>query len=57
MNISAIPAPAPVNLPDAAQPKAADPASDGETKDASTAQPAAPAPLPPGQGTRIDQIC
>jgi hypothetical protein len=57
MNVSAISAPAPVKIPDAVQLKAADVTPDGETKDASAAQPAAPAPLPPGQGTRIDQIC
>ena len=56
MNISPVSAPAPINIPDAVQPKSADVTPDGDTKDASAAQPAALAPLPPGQGTRIDQI-
>jgi hypothetical protein len=56
MNISSISAPAPGNLPDtsASQTPAAQPADD--SNDASTAQPPAPAPLPPGQGTRVNQI-
>jgi hypothetical protein len=56
-SISSIPASPPVvplvNTPDTSQSKGPDPTP---TDDAGAAQPAAPAPLPPGQGTRIDQI-
>jgi hypothetical protein len=54
-SISSIPAYTPINPP-ASQPKAPDPKVDGDSDDAGAAQPVAAAPLPPGQGTRIDQI-
>jgi len=56
MNISSISAPPPVNPPDtsASTTPAVQPADD--SNDASAAQPPAQAPLPPGQGTRINQL-
>jgi hypothetical protein len=55
-SISSIPAPAPIKPPEAsAPPKAPDPKVDG-SDDASEAPKVAAAPLPPGQGTRIDQL-
>jgi hypothetical protein len=56
MSISSISAPTPVNPPDtsASNTPAVQPA-DG-SNDTSTAQPPVQAALPPGQGTRIDQI-
>ena len=56
MNISSISAPAPVNLPDtsASQTPAVQP--DDNSSDVSAAQPPAQAPLPPGQGTRVNQL-
>ncbi|WP_213738525.1 hypothetical protein [Bradyrhizobium sp. dw_411] len=56
MNISSISAPTPVNLPDpsASKPPAVQP--DDNSNDVSAAQPQAQAPLPPGQGTRVNQL-
>jgi hypothetical protein len=57
MSVSSIAAPAAVqpahNTPRANPP---DPGNDNDADDAGAAQPAAPPPLPPGQGTRIDQL-
>ena len=56
MSISSIAAPAPV--PPAyttTQPTPPVVSNDGDSDDAG-AQPRTPAPLPPGQGTRIDQL-
>ena len=56
-SISSIPAPAPVKPIEAsAPPKAPDPKADGDSDDASEAPKVAATPLPPGQGTRIDQM-
>ena len=55
MNISSISAPTPVNLPDPSASKTPNPQSD-DASDAVAAQPPVQAALPPGQGTRIDQI-
>jgi hypothetical protein len=56
-SISSIPAPAPVKPIEAsAPPKAPDPKVDGDSDDASEAPKVAAAPLPPGQGARIDQL-
>ncbi len=55
-SISSIPASAPVKAPEASAPKAPDVNTDGDTGDASAPQPTVLAALPPGQGTRIDQI-
>jgi hypothetical protein len=47
-----------VNPPDAgaAKPSDATPSSDADASRAAASQPAVLAALPPGQGTRIDQI-
>ena len=37
-------------------PSAPAPSNDNDADDSSSAQPPAQAPLPPGQGTRIDQL-
>jgi hypothetical protein len=58
MNISSISAPTPINPPDtstsASQTPAVQPADN--SNDVSAAQPPAQAPLPPGQGTRVNQL-
>jgi hypothetical protein len=61
MNISSISAPTPVNLPDpsASKPPDVQPddnSNDTSSNDVSAAQPPAQAPLPPGQGTRVNQF-
>jgi len=45
-------------MPEASEPKAPDVKSDADADaaDASAHQPVVLAPLPPGQGTRIDQL-
>ena len=58
MSISSISSPppsVPVKAPEAAEPKGPDVKVDGDGDDASASQPVL-APLPPGQGTRIDQL-
>ena len=55
-SISSIPAYTPINPPAASPPKAPNPSADGDNDDAGAAPKVAAAPLPPGQGTRIDQI-
>ena len=56
MSISSVAAPAPVSMPDTSTPKAPDVANDNNADDAGAAAPTALPPLPPGQGTRIDQL-
>ena len=56
MNISSIPASVPVSLPDTSTPKAPDVQADGDANDAGAAQPPVQAPLPPGPGTRVNQL-
>jgi hypothetical protein len=58
MSISSIPAsvPAPIAYPDPTATKAPDAKPDADASDAATTQPPAPAPLPPGQGTRVNQL-
>jgi hypothetical protein len=59
MSISSISASTPVNPvppPAASASKTPDAQTAADTNDASTAQPPVQAPLPPGQGTRIDQL-
>jgi hypothetical protein len=56
MNISSIPASTPVTLPDTSTPKAPDVRADGDANDAGASQPPVQAPLPPGQGTRVNQL-
>ena len=54
-SISVVAAPAPIKAPDASAPKPPD-VKTGDATDAAEPQPAVLAALPPGQGTRIDQI-
>jgi len=56
MSVSSITAPAPSIPQDISAPKTPPAQTDASAGDASEAQPPAPAPLPPGQGTRIDQL-
>jgi hypothetical protein len=56
MSVSSVTAPAPVSISEASAPKAPVEKPDGGADDASAPQPTVLAPLPPGQGTRIDQI-
>jgi hypothetical protein len=56
MSVSSITAPAPVAVPQPTTAHAPPAQTDASSNDASTAQPTPPAPLPPGQGTRIDQL-
>jgi hypothetical protein len=54
-SISSVAASAPVKTPEASAPKAPD-VKTGDATDAGASQPTVLAALPPGQGTRIDQI-
>jgi hypothetical protein len=45
-----------VKAPEPIEPKAPDPKTDVSAEDTSAPQPTVQAPLPPGQGTRIDQL-
>ena len=56
MSISSIPASAPVIPPVTSAPQAPAAQADGDANDAGAAQPAVQAPLPPGQGTRVNQL-
>jgi hypothetical protein len=58
MSISSIPAstPAPINYPDPSTTKTPDVKPDGDANDAGAAQPPVQAALPPGQGTRVNQL-
>jgi hypothetical protein len=56
MSVSSIPASTPVAPPAPSQPPAPNLNNDPNANTASRAQPTVPAPLPPGQGTRVDQI-
>jgi hypothetical protein len=56
MSVSSVTASAPVSTPEASAPKAPDVKADGGADDPSAPQPTVLAALPPGQGTRIDQI-
>jgi hypothetical protein len=53
MSISSVTASPPVKMPEASEPKPPDVKPDA---DASAPEPVVLAPLPPGQGTRIDQL-
>ncbi len=55
-SISSIPASPPVKAPEAGEPKGPDVKIDGDADNARAAQPTVLAALPPGQGTRIDQL-
>jgi hypothetical protein len=58
MNISSVTASAPVNTPEVSEPKAPDVKTDNDAEEARAAasQPVVLAALPPGQGTRVNQI-
>jgi hypothetical protein len=56
MSVSAIAASAPVTAPDTSAAKAPDMQNGNDANDATEAPPPVVAALPPGQGTRIDQI-
>jgi hypothetical protein len=56
MSISSVTSSPPVKMPETSEPKAPEVKSDAGTADASAPQPVVLAPLPPGQGTRIDQL-
>jgi hypothetical protein len=61
MSISSVSASIPVKAPDSISAQASNAPSDnaqngGDTDDAGAVQPTVQAPLPPGQGTRIDQL-
>jgi hypothetical protein len=56
MSISSISAPPPVSPPDPSMSRAPDPQTDNDASDGGAAQPPVQAALPPGQGTRIDQL-
>jgi hypothetical protein len=56
MSISSIPASAPVTPVDTSAPKAPAVQADGDANDAGAAQPPVQAALPPGQGTRVNQL-
>jgi hypothetical protein len=59
MSISSIPAspPAPITYPSPSATQAPAAKTDTDARDPTASQsPPAPAPLPPGQGTRVDQL-
>jgi hypothetical protein len=56
VSISSIAPSAPVMTPAAVEPKAPEVTNDGDANDAAASQPTILAALPPGQGTRINQI-
>jgi hypothetical protein len=56
MSISSVPPSAPAKPPEPVEVKAPDVKPDTNSDAAAAYQPPAQAPLPPGQGTRIDQI-
>jgi hypothetical protein len=53
MSVSAVTAPSPLRPPERIEPK---PFEVKATDDSRTSQPTVLAPLPPGQGTRVNQI-
>jgi len=56
MNVSSVPASPPVKPPEAADSKTPEVKADGDSNDAGASQPVVLAPLPPGQGTRVNQL-
>ena len=56
MSISSIPASTPVKAPEAAEPQAPQTKPDADADKVGAPQPTILAALPPGQGTRIDQL-
>jgi hypothetical protein len=55
MNVSSVAPSAPVMMPDSSAPKSSNPNNGGDA-DPNAPPPMVLAPLPPGQGPRIDQI-
>jgi len=56
MSVSSIPPSPPVTPPYTSPPQPPAVQADGDANDAGAAQPPAQAPLPPGQGTRVNQL-
>ena len=56
MSVSAIPAPTPIKAPEASAPTPPVVNNSGAADGTRTPQPTVLAALPPGQGTRIDQL-
>ena len=56
MNISAVSTPTPVKPPEASEPKTPEVRANGANDGTRLPQPTVLAALPPGQGTRIDQL-
>lgn len=59
MSVSSIPPSVPttpLTYPDTSATKPADVSTDANANDAGAAQPTAQPPLPPGQGTRVNQL-
>jgi hypothetical protein len=56
MNVSSIPASPPVTPPATSTPTPPTAQNDGDANDAGATQPQVQAALPPGQGTRVNQI-
>jgi hypothetical protein len=56
MSVSAVTAPAPIQSPPTSAPKVPDPQNGAAADGTRTPQPTVLAALPPGQGTRIDQL-
>jgi len=56
MSVSAVNAPAPIQSPPTSAPKVPDVQNGGAADGTRTPQPTVLAALPPGQGTRIDQL-
>jgi hypothetical protein len=55
-SISSVSAPPTYPYPDPNAAKVPDVKTDSDTNDATTTQPPPQAPLPPGQGTRVNQL-
>ena len=56
MNVSAVSAPVPIKAPETSAPKPAEVNKTGAADGTRLPQPTVLAALPPGQGTRIDQL-
>jgi hypothetical protein len=56
MSVSSVTASPAVKMPEASEPKAPDVTPDADAGSSRTPQPTLLAALPPGQGTRIDQL-
>lgn len=55
-SVSSVPPSTPVKPPEPVEAKPPEATPDTNTDSAAAYQPPAPSPLPPGQGTRIDQL-